>query len=453
LEAKDVRELFENVLPRDVIVEAVRRLGVQQRERAFDAPAMVMALVMLGGTAEAGRIGAAVREYFQAGHSKVARSAYYRWFDAEFLKLMEELSDRARAYVSKMPLHLPGVLAGRKDWRAVDSTTVRLHDSLRDTYPGTGEYAALKVHLELSLGSENVVGYKITPARQHDAPSLVVDERLRGMGLIVDLGYVSHSLLRRCAEFDVHLVARLKEGWKVYLDTHVLAREVGDWTFDESMEACFEGDSLPAELSGPLDVDVRLGAPGSEVRARLVNVETPEGYRAFLTTVPRATHDAEAIAYLYRLRWTIELHNKLAKSGCQLDEIQARRPVSVEILVHASIIASMLGCALVHLEHLSQGMVGSQVVKPKRPPHHAILVWKCLVVAAWRISDLLANPEAGQRLGWEHIASTLTHGGQDPNWRSRPSAMDDAKGRNAAGLAWWKSRVSEKSRKSRAAAK
>lgn len=440
VEAKSVRELFEAVLPREGILEAVRRLGVQKRERALEPAGMVMTLVMLGGTAEAGRIGAAVREYFDAGHPKVARSAYYRWFDEEFLALMRELSGKALSYTNGLPLHLPGVLAGRMDWRVVDSTTVKLDRALMNSFPGAGPYAALKVHVELSLGLENVVSYSITPARDHDAPHLVVDERLQGMGLIVDLGYVSHDLIRRCQKHDVHLVARLKDGWKVFLDTGVIAAEVGNWTFDDELLPHFEGVKLPSSLSGPLDVDVLLGSPGSTVRARLVNVETPEGFRAFITTVPRSTHDAEAISFLYRLRWSVELQNKLAKSGCQLDHIEGRRPVSVEILVHAAMLASILANALVHLEHLSQGLVGEETVRPKRPPHHAMLVWKCVVTSARRVADLLANPDGGQRLGWDHVAGLLTHGGQDPNWRSKPSPMDDAKGRNAEGRSYWRSR-------------
>lgn len=426
---------------------------MQQRERAFDPVAMVMALVMLGGTAEAGRIGAALRDYFDAGRPKVARSAAYRWFDREFLLLMDELATRAMAYAESMPRHLPGVLAGRKDWRVIDSTVVKLMESLRGTFPGTGEYAALKVHVELSLGVENVVRYSITPARDHDAAHFVVDERLRGMGLIVDLGYVSHELIRTCDAHDVHLVVRLKDGWNVFVDTQAKGSVVETWTFGEEVLPFFDGGKLPRDIDVPFDIDVRLGNADSDLGARLVNVETPEGFRAFLTTVPRATHDADAIAFLYRLRWSVELQNKLAKSGCQLDHVHAQQPVSAQILVHAAMIASILANALAHLEHLDQGMAGETTVRPKRPPHHAMLLWKCVVTSAHRISDLLANPNDGQRLGWDHVASYLTHGGQDPNWRRKPSPMDDAKGRNASGRAYWKSRPPEKPASTRRATK
>lgn len=453
MDAAVVRSLFEAVLPRDAIMEAVKRLGVQKRVRHFDPPAMVMALVMLGGTAEAGRIGAALTEYFESGRPRVARSAAYRWFDGEFLEFMKELAAASMRYVGAMPVHLPGVLAGRRDWRAVDSTVVKLDNTLKDAFPGTGDYAALKVHVEISLGVENVVDYKITPARRHDSPELTADESRRGTGLLVDLGYVSYRLVQACSEHDVHLVVRLEDGWKVFIDTAVRAGELDQWQIPDELFSYFDGDSLPSSLEVPFDIDVRLGGPDSSICARLVNVATPEGFRAYLTTLPRSTHDADAVAFLYRLRWSIEIQNKLAKSCCQLDHIDAKKPVSAEILVHAAMIASMLANALAHLAHLDQGMVGGKVVRPKRPPHHAMLVWKCVVSSAWRIADLLAHPKAGQRLGWDHVASFLTRGGQDPNWRRKPSAIDDAKGRNAAGRAYWKSRPPPKAVAKRGATK
>ena len=453
MQGSDVRGMFEAVFQRDELIELVKRLGVQKRQRHFDPLDMVLRLVLLGGTAEAGRLAAAVRDYFEAGHTKVQRSAYYRWFDAEFCELMEHISARARTYVGAMPKHLPGILAGRRDWLAQDSTVVKLLDCLYADFPGTGTYAALKVHTLVSLGCENVVEYEITPAREHDSPKLVLDERLSGTGLIVDLGYVSHALLRRAAELDIQLVVRLKKGWAAYLDVSGPGLVVADWKFPASIEEYFDGETrLPTELGVPLDVDVVLGRPGSTVRARLVTVEVDDGHMAFLTTVPRKTHDAAAVGMLYRLRWGVELQHKLAKSGCQLDHITAKSPVSARILVHSAMIASMLANATAHLEHVSQGMVGEKSKRPIRPPHHAMLNWKCIVAAAPRISDLLQNPDGGQKLGWDHVASVLTHGGADPNWRRKPSPIDDAKGRNATGIAYWKLRP-PKPRPARAAAK
>ena len=138
---------------------------------------------------------------------------------------------------------------------------------------------------------------------------------------------------------------------------------------------------------------------------------------------------------LYRLRWTIELDNKLAKTGCQLDEITAERPVSAEILVHASMIASMLANAIVHQDQISQGAVAAKTVRPKRGPLHAMLVWKIVVVGASRTADELRTPGSDPKR-WVNLASHLTHSAADPNWRRKPSPMDLVKGRTTTGRAW-----------------
>ena len=435
MRAEDVRELFETVLPNEFIAEAARRLGVQERQRVLDPVELVMSLVLMGGTAEAGRIAATIRDYFDRGNKQVARSAYYRWFDAQLLALMVELVERAKAHVRSMPRHLPGILAGRTDWRAVDSTTIHLDDALKDLYPGTGEYAALKVHVELSLGCENVVDYHISPAREHDGPHLVIDESRRGTGLLVDLGYVSHDLFRACEEHDVHLVVRLKGGWNVFLDPNVMAGDVRDWVCaPELLEHLDSGLPFDARKNGKLDVDVQMGPAGAPVRARLVTVETPEGLRAFLTNLPRSTHSAAEVTMLYRLRWGVELQNKLAKTGCQLDEVTAKTPIPMEILVHAAMLASMLANAAAHLEHLDQGLVGQKTPKLKRPPVHAMAIWKYIVTGSPRLIDLLRG--VPRRDGWDHVARVLTRGGQDPNWRRKPSPIDMVKGRTASGRPW-----------------
>jgi len=434
MQAEAVEHLFQSVLPYDIIVEEARKLGVVKRARKLDPALLVMSLVMMGGSSEAGRLAAAIRDYRDRGGPQVARSASYRWFDEEFLALMEVLVGRAKAYLAEMPLHLPGVLAGRKDWRAVDSTVVKLPKELRASFEGTGDYAALKVHDEVSLGLENVVDWHITPAKRHDGPELVVDEGRRGTGLLIDLGYVSHKLFRDCEEHDVHVVARLKNGWKVWLDDDVRFQQAQRWEVPDEFMDKLGVEKLPDELAFPLDVDVRLGDLKQGVRARLVNIETPAGWRAYLTNVPRDTHDAEAIAFLYSLRWSVEIQHKLAKSGCKLGAIQAEKPVGAKILVHAAFLASLLANALAHLEHLDQGYVGEKCVRPtgQRPPVHAMLMWKMLQCSAPGIAQLLGGQNAGGR-GWEHYADVLRHAGRDANWRSKPSPIDDAKGRNPAG--------------------
>ena len=65
----------------------------------------------------------------------------------------------------------------------------------------------------------------------------------------------------------------------------------------------------------------------------------------------------------------------------------------------------------------------------KRPPVHAMLMWKAVRTAALQL--LIGDPEEPRT--WEQAASYFIHCANDPNWQSEPSPIDAAKGRNTAG--------------------
>lgn len=435
MDATALRQLFDAILPVSVMKEAVIRLGVQKRRRELNPLELIYSLVLLGGTWESGRIATAVRDYFDRGGSRVGPGAYYKWFDDELLALMRELSARAVAYAEQMPKHLPGILAGRVDWRAVDSTTAKLRPEVVATWPGCGDYAALKVHKTYSLGAENVVAYTITPARRADSHELSIDATWRGMGLVADLAYASFPVLRQCREHDVHFVFRRADKWNVYLDDHASQTTMDSWLGVDAATIARGGDFALDGQGGVTDVDVTLGPAADPVAVRLVGVPSEKGYQYFLTNLPRTTHTAAEVGMIYRLRWTIELDNKLTKTGCQLDEITAERPVSVEILAHAAMIASILANCIVHLDHCERGAVEAKVVLFTRPTLHPILLWKNLVTTSYRLAGMLAAPDT-PHAEWVRLAAFLTHGGADRNWKITPSPMDDVKGRNASGTAW-----------------
>lgn len=425
------REMLNEMLPREVIEEGVRRLGVQLRERKIEPVAMVWALILSGGTEDCGRLASALRTYIEEqGTVDIARSSFYEWFDEESVVLMQELSGRCCRYVEQMPVHLPGILSGRVDWRVVDATTVKLPKQLQALFPGTGDYAALKVHKLYSLGVENVVDYHFTPAKDHDGPQLQVDEDWRGMGLLVDLAYASFRLLRQCIEHDVHIVIKLKDGWNVYVDDTVGIEQMKQWVSGCDFEELLSVDPFPMVEGQPLDIDVTVGPHNDPIRLRLVSLPTDNGDVRFLTNLPRATHDAEQVGALYRLRWSIELDNKLGKSAFRLDQITARSAVSAEILLHAAMMASMLANAFVHQDQLDRGFIGARCPKLKEAPLHAMLVAKAIARGSNKLAEMLTDPDTPQAR-FDHMARAIRHLSKDPNWRRNPSILDVVKGRTA----------------------
>lgn len=431
MDGQQFRAMLHEMLPREVIAEGARRLGVQERQRKLDPIAVVWSLILSGGTEDCGRLASALRTYVEEeGTQKVAPSAFYSWFDTESLALMQELAGRCCRYAESMPVHLPGILSGRRDWRVVDSTIVRLPRSLVGSFPGTGDYASLKVHKLYSLGVENVVDYHVTEGKAHDGPQLQVDETWRGMGLLADLGYASFRLLRQCLAHDVHLVLKLKEGWKVFVDETGGPEQMRQWLTGCDFAELLSCESFVLRPGQLLDIDVTVGPHSDPIALRLVSLPTDKGDLRFLTNLPRTSHDPEQVGQLYRLRWNIELDNKLGKSAFRLDQITARSPVSAEILIHAAMMAAMLANAFAHADHVQRGFVADRCPRLVEPPLHPMLVAKAIARGADKLASMLCDPDT-PLARWEHMASAIRHLSKDTNWRRKPSILDIVKGRTA----------------------
>jgi Transposase DDE domain len=172
----DVRTVFEQMLPQDESDRLCQQCGVIEQQRKLNLGRLVRAMIMAA------------------------------------------LAERSLTYARAQPVDLPGPLSGVKDWYMVDSTTVKVRDSLIVDFPGTGDDAALKVHKVLSIGCGSPVRYHFSPTREHDSPHLQIDESWRGCGLLADLAYASLARLRACENYEVRFVIRLKDHWKPKVD-------------------------------------------------------------------------------------------------------------------------------------------------------------------------------------------------------------------------------------------
>src|SRR5438128_1092831 len=214
----EVQEVFEAILPQEEIDRLCQQCGVIERQRKLNLGMFVRAMVISAGTPGGAYQADVLRSYLEFEVPRVARSAFYRWFDEPLERFMEALAERALAYARAQQVDLAGPLCGVTDWYIVDSTTVKVRDALRDDLPGTGDYAAMKVHKVLSVGCGAPVQYHFSPAREHDSRHLEVNESWRGYGLLADLAYASLARLRACEAHGVRFVIRLKDNWKPKVD-------------------------------------------------------------------------------------------------------------------------------------------------------------------------------------------------------------------------------------------
>jgi hypothetical protein len=422
---EDVREVFEAILPQQDIEQLCAQCGVIERQRKLHLGMLVRAMVIAAGTPGGAYQADILRSYLEFAVPRVARSAFYRWFDEPLDQFMGALADRALAYARAQQVDLTGILGGVKDWYIVDSTTVRVRDALRDEFPGAGAYAALKVHKVLSVGCGAPVSYHFSPAREHDSRHLTIDESWRGCGLLADLAYASLARLRACNDHGVRFVIRLKDNWKPKVD-HLARGHVSPEFFPGTdLDALLEQDILVLD-GRAIDADVHVGGTTHPLHLRLIGVHTPKGYCFFLTNLPPRLGPRQ-VAALYRVRWEVELSIRLDKSVHRLDQVDAERPCSVKTLLHASLIASIIAALLAHTHNVQTRPSQAGAPRTEAPLHPRRLALQ-LAVSCQSIAQAFDLKGAQAKRRWQEIAALLMHSGKDPNWRRRPSVLDQLRG-------------------------
>lgn len=428
---EELRQCVSKVLPPDLLVELAKEYGFLQRERQLDVVQLVIALVLCGGTHEGGRQADVLRQYVDNGAPSVVRGTFYQWFERPLERLLIELLARAIAVGQEQRRLLPGILGGVSDWRIYDATTVKLPQDVIDEYPGTGEYAAVKMHKEFSVGTGNLVAYEFSPARDHDSPYLRIDESRRGSGLLFDLAYVSLERFEACEMHGVRFVCRLKDNWKPRVDRLVRGAITQDVVDEEGADFDVLLKQKAILLDGrAIDADVTVGRGSTKVRCRLIGVYTPKGYCFFLTNLRRRTHGPNQVGDLYRVRWEIEIDNKVDKAGARLDEINARKGVSVRILLLASLLNTTLARTIVQSEKLASRQGRKQGEAATRPPLHPLVLMRTLAARHATLVALMLSQESSPG-DWSSLMASLRALAHDPNWRRRPSVLDKIQGLTA----------------------
>lgn len=417
LTGEELRTIFEEVLPVDELRAFAEEFEVVQRQRKLDIAALVLLRIITAGTPSGGWHADALRTYGKLGAPKVVRSSFYDWFDPQFEKLMARLAERALAYCRIQELDFPDPLRTVLDWRVVNSESVKLSPALKEKFPSAGDYAAVKGHKVLSIGAGVPVAYHISPAREHDSQHLVIDESWRSYRLLCDKAYATFARIEACNQHGVSYVIRRKEGWKPKVDHIARGTVLKGLTAGSELSVVLE-DVLALDGKA-IDCDVRLGEKG--LKTRLVGIDTPKGYCFFPTNLAPVIGPVQ-VANLYRVRWEIELNNKLDKSVHRLDHTNAERSCSLVAMLHACLLSSILTALVVHRYHLNTKPKGNRARDVA--PLHQLLVTKAIASA----QGIFQRSNLGEVDRWDLLAKYVVHLGKDPNWRRKPSILDQMRG-------------------------
>ena len=342
-------QAFRALVGEEEIIEAGSRLGVIERQRKVDLPALVestiLAMLPMPGVQTSVMV-----NYLSLASEAIVPSSFYDRFTWPYAELMRELALRSIEGVRKATpegRHSSdyGVLLKEfSDVQVVDSSSVTLKRLARHWAPSTSKVkpAGVKWHAVVSLKDGVPVAERLTEQRLHDSAGLPDAALATGTLTLFDLGYLNVKRFIEAIDRGADFLTRLKCNHNpVILRVHT---GKGDRVKARGM--CLE-DALEQRVllddAGALDLDVRLEADGNTATARVVAELAPDGeFHWYLTSVGRDVLSVDDIVEAYRLRWYVELFFKQLKSGTGLDTIQASRPGAVAALVYAKVIALCL---------------------------------------------------------------------------------------------------------------
>lgn len=341
---------LQSLVGAEEILETGRRLGVIQRQRKVNLPALVESTI-LAMSPQPGVQTSIFVNYLSRSDEPLALSSFYDRFTWPFAQMMQSLAWRSIEAVREATPEgrrrndLGVLLKEFRDVQVVDSSSLTLKRLARYWAPSTSKVkpAGVKWHAVVSLKDGVPVAERLTEQKLHDSAGLPDGALATGTLTLFDLGYLDVGRFVEAILRGADFLTRLKSNhnpviFRVHTGKGNRVKARGMRLEDALVQKVLLDDA------GALDIDVHLEANGKRVVARVVAELAPTDgeFHWYLTSVGRNLLSIDDIVEAYRLRWYVELFFKQLKSGAGLDTILASRPGAVAALVYAKVIALCL---------------------------------------------------------------------------------------------------------------
>ena len=361
LSSEAIHSLLTSLLPSQMIDDLARKRGVVVRDRKIDVRMLVWTLVVgfaVGG--EARSIAGYRRAYEAATDQTLVPSSFYDRFTEELATLLRDLLDHAVEEVA-VPHTLAPAFEQFRDVIAVDATIVRLCRFLAEFEATHSGESGLTLYLVHNLTEQSVISTEITDETSHESTLFETGSWLAGRLFLLDLGFFKFRRFALIDENDGFFVSRLKRS-----SNPTITEELQEWP----------GRAIPLEGKGIFDVAGDLYRKHIDVevevefqrrpyggtqswdskRFRVVGVrdeDADDGYRLYITNLPRDRFEPEKISTLYRARWVVELLFRELKSRYSLGEFETEKAHIVEIQVLAALLTLVVSRAILRafVEH------------------------------------------------------------------------------------------------------
>lgn len=239
----------------------------------------------------------------------------------------------------------------------IDSTEIRLPDSMQSVFRGTRSAASLKVQLAYEYKSGHVAALDVEAGCQPDQKSPLVERVAHAGDLVLfDLGYFDQKRFARLHAQEVSFVSRLHIQAGLYSSSDsqqavtLLDIVRGTQTNGEGRYYLGSRERVPVRVLYyrlPDDIIAQRRRKAHDTARRcgktcsqslLASLE----WLVFVTNAPPALLTLEQVAEVYRLRWQVEVVFKVWKSGLQIAVVGTWRPERVLVHFYARLLAVQL---------------------------------------------------------------------------------------------------------------
>jgi putative transposase len=400
-------KLFAAFFDRDLLLTWARELGAVVRLRDIHPQDFCAALVGCAIGDEERSIASARRLYFQFSGKMPEESSFFDRFSEEMSALLQRFFRRA---LDKASSEQRGALAralggtGIVDILAADATQVMLPRAAADVLPSTSDaHGGFKLTAILSLMFRHIQGVALTDARAHDRQALKLRRWLHGQLYLFDRGYSDYRLFDSIARRGGFFVTRLKKTASPTITS------IRSGLGQAHVGSRFDLD-LPFRCA--VDLDAKFRFRGGTRILRVVRVTVEQDLRNgvsqlvdvwLVTNLSPALFNAQQIATLYRMRWSIEILFRALKTVGRLDQLRS----SILPVIQSFIFATLIG-ALLSQEICAQMRRARPGVEPSDQR-----VMMLVLANLPRLIAVLGSRSA--RRTFEHFVLALWREGVNPN--------------------------------------
>ena len=417
-----IRTTLSKILPVKRIRELAEKMGAVTRQRKVDVVSLVAVLVLGGRSGPRRTLESLRRSYERLTGQTLARSSFYDRLNerlAETLRLLvDEGLQEAAAIRPKLRL---GFLRLR-DILAVDSTILRLHPSLADTYPGAWAHhspAALKLTVAASISDRGPKRIEIGPGSRHDVHMLKPGPWVKRRLIIADLAFTRCATLAEIERFQGFFLGRLKKNISpLLLSSRVASHRCHQGERLRHLSTQLEGENADFDVELSYRVRRKKRWVNLTFQCRLLGVRDLEGqWRFYLTNLSSKSICSRQAAALYGARWEVELLFREMKTVLCADHLRYANESVVLCLVYAAILTVLAG------RRLHAAILRAAGTKFHRAPLDRFA--RLFVSYADRLLDAFGDLLGKRRSHLRHLAETLARQALDPNIYRVPLGQRD----------------------------